>query len=521
MADIVYRANLKSSGFPFISTNQGRTVIVKGQDQNYVNGLAPKESMDASLGIPQVYYCHNVVPTDEGYRSVAYDTAVVSTYPSSVGFDSVVTLRDGAGNSALLSLTTTGELLILRSGAAAWTGVTGAPAASLLIGKRVTVAYISGITYIYFSGVGCYVYVFDAYQIVSSTLTGLTAADILGITASKGYMIAYSVDAIAWSSITDPTDFTPSLVTGAGGGSIEGAKGSIVTIEPVYGGMIVFTSGNAVAAVASDNVRYPYNFTEITNSGGVVMASHVSVNSSTKSVYAYTTSGFQSVSLSGAATTFSDVTDFLSGGWRESFDEATNTFTNTYFDIGAIATSIAIVADRYIVISYNTQMGWGVVLPKFNYALYYDISNKQWGKFKIDHVYCFEHEVVGADSPKKSIAFLDVSGNVYHANTAGYHTPEPNGVMILGKYQYVRSRLLTLQSVSFENAIEEASMTVHTIPSLDGKNLGTPVAGYLTNSTGKIREYNFRTTALNHSILIKGAFNAVSMVLTFTNNGAR
>lgn len=75
--------------------------------------------------------------------------------------------------------------------------------------------------------------------------------------------------AIAWSSLIDPTDFTPSLVTGAGGGAVQGAKGDIVCCVSHTIGLVIYTNQNAVAAPTSGNARYPFNFRELVASGGI------------------------------------------------------------------------------------------------------------------------------------------------------------------------------------------------------------------------------------------------------------
>ena len=61
------------------------------------------------------------------------------------------------------------------------------------------------------------------------------------------------------------------------------------------------------------------------------------------------------------------------------------------------------------------------------------------------------------------------------------------------------------------------------LPSLDGKTPYAVVPGYPVSSAAvsKVRAYNFFKTGKNHSLLLKGAFNAVSLVLTFTAHGAR
>ena len=52
-------------------------------------------------------------------------------------------------------------------------------------------------------------------------------AQVVGITQSTGYMIAWTKNTVAWSSTIDPTDFVPDSLTGAGGGGVEEVKGAI------------------------------------------------------------------------------------------------------------------------------------------------------------------------------------------------------------------------------------------------------------------------------------------------------
>lgn len=512
MADIVYRANLKAADIPLLSELQGRTVIVRGQDQNYSQGLVPQGQADSAVGIPQVYYCHNVIPADSGYKSVGYQEVVPAQFPESVGLSSPQILRTGAGDSAAIVSDAAGNIYVLETGSTVWITPAGAPAPASIAGRRITAAFVSGITYIFISGFGCYTYDWSTQEFNLVTLTGLDVSTIIGIAGNKGYLLAYSEDSIAWSSVIDPTDFTPSLETGAGGGGIEGARGELVTIESVYGGMIVFTSANAVAAIASDNIRYPYNFVEITGAGGLIDPEHVSYDANSGAVYAYTTSGLQTVSLRQAQTIFPEVTDFISGEYLEDFDEVTGEFTVISAPGAVLAKRLAVIADRYLILSYGVN--------SLTHALYYDTALKQFGKLKKNHTACFELERTDREIPRRSIAFINASGQVMTLDS-DIVSDASNGVMLLGKYQYVRSRHLTLQNVSFENVNPGDNFTLQAITSYDGKNPGFTKSGFLIASSGKYRSYNFFQTGLNHSILLRGAFHAVSLVLTFTIHGAR
>lgn len=512
MGNISYRGNLKTASFPLLSELHGRTVIVKQQDQNYIPGLAAKESIDSSFGVPQLYYAHNVVPTDAGYKSVGYTEYAAAVFAETLQLSGAITIRDGAGNSAILVTSVTGNTYVMEAGSSSWAMPAGAPTAP---GKRVTAAFVSGVTYIWYENTGCYVYDFTLGSMSPVTLAGLTAADIIGVVGNSGYLIAYSADSVAWSSVLDATDFVPSLSTGAGGGQVEGLRGTVITVAEVFGGFLVFATGNAVAGVASGNSRYPYNFTQITGAGGITSHEHVAQDTGSGSVYAYTTSGVQTVTVRSAAVVFPELTDFLSGAVFEDFNEATNELETINAPGQQIQKRLVVIADRYLLVSYGVS--------SLTHALLYDLSYKQFGRLKIAHTDCFEFIAYPAGTteiPKKSIGFLQATGAIKILD-ADISSATSNGVMILGKFQYVRSRMMQLQAVDFENVNQGDTFALYDMPSLDGKNLGTPIAGYPAAAVGKLRVYSFHNTALNHSILCKGAFNAVSIMLRFFTAGSR
>jgi hypothetical protein len=515
MGDLVYRGNLKTASFPFLSELFGRSVIVRGQDQNYVGGLAAKESLDSSVGVPQLYYCHNVVPIDNGYKSVGYIEYTSAAYPSTAGFQQSNVIRDGAGNSAQLAVDAVGNLYVMEKGTSTWVTPSGGPSAASIAGKRISVSLVSGTTYIYFENVGCYVYDWGTSTFSSQALAGLVAANIIGVAGNAGYLLAYSADAIAWSSTIDATDFIPSLTTGAGGGNVEGARGEIVTVEEVYGGIIIFCEENAVAGVYSGNARYPYNFNAITGAGGLTNPFHTAQDTGSGSVYAYTTSGLQLLNLKQAQPVFPECTDFLSGSLLEDYDEITNELVLQDASGQELLKRLTLIADRYLIISYG--------ITELTHAIFYDIGYKQFGRLKINHTDCFEfvaYNTGTVEIPKRSVAFLGAGGSINILNT-DIVAAGSNGVMLLGKFQYVRTRLLTMQQVEFENVNPGDTFNLYLFPSLNGKVLLPAVTGTQLGNSGKVRRYGFRYTALNHTIAAIGAFTAVSFVLTMTVHGAR
>jgi hypothetical protein len=48
-------------------------VIVGGPDQNFIRQLYSPEDPDKDIGVPQIYYLHNVLPTSSGFASIGFE----------------------------------------------------------------------------------------------------------------------------------------------------------------------------------------------------------------------------------------------------------------------------------------------------------------------------------------------------------------------------------------------------------------------------------------------------------------
>src|SRR5512139_933927 len=257
MAQQVYRGNLLSANFPFLSEDFGRTVIVGQIDQNTARGSdATNQDKTHNAGIPQMYYCHNVTPTQQGLQSVGYGNLIAPITGETL-FAGIISLRDSLNRTAYLGYTSDGRFYISASPFSTWVLVATIPTAA---GKLVTRAYAQGVTYVYIANIGCYRYDFSTGQLVATTLSGLVPSVVLGITSLAGYLIAWKDDVVAWSAIINPTDFVPSLVTGAGSGSVEGAAGSIKVCAAANAGFLAYTTGNVIAVTYTGNSQYPFIF---------------------------------------------------------------------------------------------------------------------------------------------------------------------------------------------------------------------------------------------------------------------
>lgn len=527
MTEIVYRGNLSSKTFPFLTDFQGRTVIVQGQDNTFNRSLTSSEDADKDVGVPTVYYCHNVLPAPYGFNSVGYDALVSTKTPATTTFKSSKLIRSNAlsgtvnGPRLYFSPHQDGTCYKLALSETSWVQV--GTAVSTTADTVVTYATLQGITYIYFSNIGCYKYNSTSNTLTIVTLTGMNPAAILGITTYQGYMVAYDSTSVYWSSILDidytlnAVDFTPSLLTGAGTLRPEGARGPITIVLPATFGIAVYTTSNIVSAVYSGNSRFPFNFKEVVASGGCTSGDLVTYDSNTGNQYAYTTSGIQTVTATATQTSFPEITDFLAGQNFEDYDEILQQFSQTILT-APMRKKLTSVADRYLVFSYG--------ITELTHCIVYDMTQKRFGKLKITHVDCFEYEYLDpalADAPRRSMAFLRSNGSVVLMNPS-VTLATSNGVAILGKFQYARSRLLTLEGLEIQTVHPTQSVAVYDLVSTTGGTLEsvTRKLAYEVSSSGQSqRIYKFHSTGVNHSILIHGGFFLASIVLRFHIHGKR
>jgi hypothetical protein len=507
MAQQQYRANLLSANFPFLSENFGRSVIVGQYDQNTSKAAEASTGNDktSNAGIPQMYYCHNVVPTQQGLQSVGYHQLTGAA--GNGAFVGVLALRDSLDRKAYLGYDSAGNIYVTTSPYSTWTHK-GTPGA----GKLITRAYVQGVTYIYVANIGCYKYNFDTNALEAVTLTGLTASAVLGVTTLSGYLIVWTSNTIAWSAIADPTDFVPSLSTGAGGGSVEGAAGALLMCAAANVGIIGYTTGNVISANYTGNSQYPFVFRALPSSGGLKSVVHADYDSLSGQQYAYTTSGLQLFDVQRAQTVLPEITDFISGTEFEDCNSATAVITKEKLAT-AMVKSIKVVANRYLIVSYGKT--------SLTHAILYDTQLKRFGKLKIAHVSVVDL-ILGeesADVAKNSIGFVIANGTIQVVDWDS-SVEATDAIAFLGKYQLMRSRMLQIDSVEFENIEVGDSFTAKDLVSLDGKNTVSNTL-VLSESSGMWRKYNCRLVGTNHTLALSGSFRLNTLLLTFNVHGRR
>jgi hypothetical protein len=422
----------------------------------------------------------------------------------------VIPLRDAWDRTAYLGIARDGTAYVAAAGAASWSYRWWAAQGHW--DRLITRAYVQGETYIYVAYHGCFRYDFATNQLVRVTLNGLNEGSVIGITSIAGYLIAWSADTVAWSSLTNPLDFVPSLTTGAGAGSVEGATGSIVVCAAAHAGFLVYTSGNVVASTYTGNAQFPFIFRALPNSGGLKEASHADYDSQAGQQYAYTTSGFQLFDVQKAQTVLSDLTDFIAGSELEDYSISSGVLSKVTV-AGSIKKAVKFVANRYLVVSYGAN--------SFTHAIVYDTQLKRFGKLRLNHIQCVDL-IIAADSfdiPRHSIGLVRSDGLVYFAEFDA-HAAASDAVMILGKYQLDRGKALQLHTVEVENIKAGTNFSMKALPSLDGKNT-TTVPLPSVEEAGFLRTFNTRLSAKNFSLLMTGTFSLNSLILTFSATGRR
>lgn len=534
------RVNLGAAIFPFAVPLAGRTVIFPQYDQNYIKELVSTADADKDRGIPQSMYMHNVLPTAQGYQSIGYDK-YIEGLSGVTGFDTIYPIQN-ENLARFLFSPASGKNYVYDATVAEWRSVS--PRTDVADTTLFTTALVQAQSYLYYAGIGCFKYNDSTKVMDSVTLAGLEPTEVKGITSANGYMIAWTRNAVAWSNQENPIDFVPSLVTGAGGGQLNEAIGEILFCLPISGGFMVYCEKNVVGAKYTGNARFPYTYKALPNSAGVISPEQVGYQANNAEHYAWTSSGLQKMDTTTAQNLIPEVTDFLAMKLFEDFDETTRILTETVLS-SQLNIKINIVAARYLVISY------GVSASAYTHALVFDLTLKRWGKLKLTHRDCFQWNapnlygeltydqldfsydslinatydslatnVSTPEYPKENFAFVQEDGTVYAVNF-DYAQENANGVLMLGKYQFRRSRLTTHQSTEIESVRQGLTFNYYVAACVDGKNLGPFYATKVIKNIGLTRTCAKRLTGLSFVGLYTGGFNLTSAVIEFTESGNR
>jgi hypothetical protein len=528
MAQIPVRMNTQQMAFPLLSQQTGRTVINGQGDLTYVPGVSTDGDAPEDRGIPGVMYAHNVMPSTYGWQSIGF-VAEIAAPVANAEFRQIEIVQGATVEVDALpkasSLRTyvaavvidagTDSVLYYVDGTNNWVPISNSP--SFPRQYEISVAYVNGYTYISVPFTGLYVFDIDAGLLRTRALDGINISTVEGVFASNGYLLLWTSRRVVWSSVVDVEDFVPSDVSGAGGGAIQEASGAIVYCTSSQLGFMVFTDNNVVSGVYTANEDFPFEFKEIPSAGGIYSQKLVSDSAAAGYYYAYTTNGIQRLSTTNSRSMLTNVSDFIGGNLFEDFNDSTGSLEQRQIT-EQMARSITVIGNRYIIVSYAETPG-----IMFTHAIVVDALQNRMGKLKTTHTDVFEYRSLAAGTSldsRATIAFLDPSGECRRVDF-DLNSQDANAVMLMGKIQFVHQRLLQLQELELENVNPNGNFSAVDYPSLDGKTFEPVVQGYENpDDVGKtMKRYLFSNTAKSHSLLFKGSFELLSILVWFNVHG--
>lgn len=540
MSQIKYRGNLSSASYSFDIEDAGRTVIVPQQDQNWSRQVQSSADPDKDIGIPQIMYLRNVLPTDRGYRSIGgTEGSLVSGFSGFASIHSTgyvageqVNLIMNTGYIACVGSKTSGAFNI----AASLTGSTTRELLCYELNGSIYTMMKSGEPgqadkYYKVKSPQDFFNVLPAAESKTFPLAGIDGSTSISQLCVVGNRLIFLVhkpngeQIIAWSSSVDPDDFDFSRgsLTGAGYITPQHVKSPIVKIVPHVMGAIIYTKTECVAMVfqMGDAIN-PFTFRPI---GGVIPGESFNVLGDYKSPYHYYISRDKClrIAFSGAESTF----PVLDSALRERKFVTSNSsmgLTIHSHDTG-LPPTINKVCDRYLVVCF-TSAAKNVAM-----CFIYDELLKRWGQVEILNDFMGGEQIYSAmampgvtDNNFELRCFTTVSGiykirrfRIYFSQVTTPIQESINSLAIFGKFQHVRGHLLSIQHIELENKLT-GTPTVKLISTMDGKNPSVVTQPYNAD-TGKIIHRLADQVGLNHCIAVEGTFDLNTIQLSFNDEG--
>jgi len=354
-----------------------------------------------------------------------------------------------------------------------------------------------------------------SYTDVSGTLLGVTAPQIICIAGSFNYLIiATELDnRIHWSSTTTAVDFVDSLVTGAGSISVNNLVGKVRFIKETPQGFNIYTTHEVIFAQYTGNARYPWKFTPVANADGFLYPWQVASAGVNSLQYALSNAGkLYAIQGVTAEPIGLEVATYIE---RTTQSDVFNQSTNVVSRAALVFTRrIYLYLKRYVLIEHT--------IGGVKYFLVFDTLTQRYGKIKQEG-YAVNASSQVFTQASMLLYFLNdfVSGNSYQLSAdIDDLTCAHAGVLLLGKFQYVRSRFINMHEVELEGSLSTSpSISCALLPSLDGRNFNTPVPLVAHYQSGGVSKFYSYASALNYTVVVKGRFDLSTLQLRFSVAG--
>lgn len=542
MAKYTISGTLSAITCPLISRHVREPVLVGKYDINYSKQIDSNEKqVDKETTLPVILYADNVLPTFYGYKSATFITLLERiSADAEIQFAEAVTIADGTSYiyayviDAVTTANTGHWIAKVEDGILSWDKLASETFTGLPV---ITIATINGRVFINFAGVKTKE--LTAGTIADVTLTGLTAANILGIFASSGYLLTWTTSQVLWSALEDPTDFVPSDITGAGGASIQELRGRIIFCRGYANGFLVYSDLNAVYAQASADFRFPFIYKEMPGLAGISTIDSVSTGDPL-TPYVFSGPGIFKITKTGAQPVLAEFNNLIAGHIIDVF----NGSDFIEYQDAAIDAKLASIPGGIVIGSYGLSSS-----EEFSNFIYYAAELNRYSKLTFPHsfVVSFPYDTITTFSTiaqKQLDIYSTVGDDSYEEDsTSGPAAVRGNslvaliskdgkitilieqlnapgtGTIIFGPYQMLRDASNTVTDIEFSSVIvEETDVSVLTSYTGAHIDLVTPLEGI---QYGKKGIYPARVTGLSHAICITGSFDLSSMLLRLWPRGTR
>lgn len=489
---------------------------------------------------PYAYWLKNVVPTARGFKSISYSPLNnVPAYDESVDQPRppiyITAPTDTLYTVPIYSVN--GVLYYYKIQDQSWLEV-GLAASSP---HQPSLAYVSGNTYLFQQELGLLKY--DGQSFAAVTLgwgDGVTPPnmdDMIGIVATNGYLVLYTVDTVYWSSPIDPENFAltdgTGVTTGAGSTRVQALQGELVILRSIAGGVILYSNKNMLSMRYTNNASNPWIFSELPEGSGVTSSDHVTSSILRGYHFVWSTTGLAQVTLTGATRILPEWTSRLSTE-QLSLTDGTDVITVA----GTNQLRISMAAGNFLIISVGKRD------TPYRMAWTYDVDLNRWGRFEIDHwavapyVPLTSSEVVTYEemqlqgwlySDLYAVPIASLLGSTQSLSAFAQElmfvradnvrvrcdlASDSNGadsLMLVGDIRLSRTRACTIQEIE----LQVDSMSPIVSVSTDKRDY----LPYILNPTLD-GVYQQRCTGNRHVVAVEGDFTISAMELTLQNAGA-
>lgn len=576
------RVLLNSAEFPWLGSFAGRSI----SDAVDLNSRMPVDwtggAQNRELGVPQLIFCENVLPTSKGFKSVGYsvrDANILSeevpglglalTESSKFGIATCFELRNPDNTFRLIGFGRINGVYLFDLVRNIWQG------SGMALTNNMRIVTVQGVSYMCREDSTYWTWDGSTFTSSSFLLNAVPFTAITGVGSAGNYIIPHTKDTVYWGTSLDIFDLD-SVDLGAGNSIPSGLRGAIVAVLPIAGGAIIFTTENMIAMRFTGQNIPKFTFKEIPGSSGI--ADKESVAGADDAYFAWTSIGLLRVTLDGAAPIASGLYDALISGLVEFWDSTQKKIRLA--EIGApLRVALQYKSNRYLCVSYSVIPDAGpanFTIPlgtSYEYDGVYilDTQFNRWGKLVRPHasVATFPYPVAGGTAPTNAqydgiagVSFIaspiisEIDLTAYEAGdvrlaqmdstdgipvnpyknaslcligqfgkvsrvTTSWIQEASEGVAVFGHFQLDHNNQVTTQGCELQGKLNSTSVEVTYLASkLGGDRTSTLTAPVIDESETLLR-LGGRITGENIDVAVEGGFVLADMMLGLSRHGAR